>query len=142
MKASDEWLVIGGGIGLIVLLFQVYQKAKGSNATQAPSSFLDEAVPTSDEGQNVPQNNTLSFNPPVENISMGGIRLGSENINVGVGSGTLFPLFGYAADNSTEANTYNALQQLLANNANYQQGQDENQLNYLNDNPAFYGSGL
>ena len=139
MKTSDEWLIIGGGIGVIVLIFQVYNKAKTGGASQ-PTSFINEAVNPVNSSQMPTLPGAFNFQPPVENINIGGTKLGGYNFNIGVGSGSLFPLFGYAADNSQEANVYNALAQLMQNNANYQQGQNANQGLFLNDNPGLYSN--
>ena len=139
MKTSDEWLVIGGGIGLVVLLFAIFNKA---NATQAPYS-APAAAPasisnpnfTSAAPQTPPNFPGLTFNPPVENISIGPTSIGGSTFNTG--NSNLFPFFGYAVQSSGQSSglpqVYNTINALMGNNANYQAGQNAGQQNYLNN---------
>ena len=135
MKTSDEWLTIGGGIGLVVLLFAIFNKA---NATQAPYS-APAAAPASISNPNFtgaapqtpPNVPGLTFNPPVENISIGPTSIGGSTFNMG--NSNLFPFFGYAVQSSGISQVYKEINALMSNNANYQAGQNAGQNNFLNN---------
>jgi hypothetical protein len=134
IKASDEWLVIGGGIGIVVLLFAVYRKAKTGTAGAGAPGYVGSSVSPYSTGTGGGFPSSTPFSPAVENINIGATTLGGSTYNIGTGK-PLFPLFGYAAtggSNNPFSPVYSLINKMMANNANYQAGQNANQNQFLN----------
>lgn len=136
-KASDEWLAIGSGIGFVVLLFAIYNRAKkggqsnSASPAETPPSIDYPAYTgalTPNEAQALPAFYGTTFNPPVDNITIGPTTIEGDSFTIGA---NLFPLFGYAVQNNGLSQVYRVINELMQNNANYQAGQNAVQLNYL-----------
>ena len=128
MKTSDEWLIIGGGIGTVVLLFAVYNKSNKKGQYATPTGIIPSQT-TSGQSSTAPTFSVPQqiFNPPVENISIGGTHFGGATYNFG---SNLFPYFGYAVQSSGLSQVYNTINNLMHNNAQYQQQQNLMNQNY------------
>jgi hypothetical protein len=126
MKTSDEWLVIGGGIGTVVLLFAIFQKANGKgpyaaqNTAQMSPENIDNAAPGAIEQS--------AFSPAPEDITVGATNIGGSSYNMG---SNLFPFFGYAVQNNGLNSAYSAINALMGNNAQYQKEQDQVNNNFI-----------
>jgi len=135
MKTSDEWLTIGGGVGLVVLLFAIFNKANNPqtayNSPAAQPALVTNPNFTGATPQIPPNVPGLTFNPPVENISIGPTAIGGSTFNMG--NYNLFPFFGYAVQSSGLSQVYNTINALMGNNADYQVGQNATQNNFLNN---------
>lgn len=149
MKTSDEWLMIAGGVGTIALLFAVWQKAhRTSSGYASPTGPTTVNIASNPSGGSVPGSFPEQiFNPPVENISIGGTTFGGAQYSFG---NNLFPYFGYAVQSSGLQQVYQTINNLMANNAQYQQGQNVVNQNYNTQNTGLFtgaplyggGSGL
>jgi hypothetical protein len=110
-------LVIGGGIGLIVLLFQIWHKAH-KTGTYAPAETPAQVAESS--GFTPSTGSQGMFSPAPENIDIGATHIGGDSINMG---SNLFPYFGYAVRSSSASLAYSTLDKLMQNNADYQNQQ-------------------
>ena len=117
MKASDEWLIIFGGIGTVVLLFQIWHKTHKTGAYSPDETSTQVA----DSPGFTPSSNGQSmFSPAPEDITIGPTTIGGDSINMG---SNLFPYFGYAVRNNGMNSVYSAMDKLMQNNADYQNQQ-------------------
>jgi hypothetical protein len=135
MKTSDEWLVIGGGIGTVVLLFAIFQKSNGKgpyapqNTVQVSPETINNAAPGAIEQS--------AFSPAPEDITIGATNIGGSSYNMG---SNLFPFFGYAVQNNGLNSAYAAINALMGNNAAYQNEQAQVNNNYVNASGFFGGA--
>lgn len=128
---SDEVLAIGGGIGIIVMLFALWQKYKApAAASSTPSTYPvslagTSAAATPDESAGI----TEYSGSPLR-VSIGPTNMGSQTINIGQPQKALFPYFGYAADASSNASAYQLASEMMRNNAGYQGLEANSNANY------------
>lgn len=120
MKASDEWLVIFGGIGTVVLLVQIWHKTH-KTGSYAPANTPTENAQVAESPGFIPSQNSQSmFSPAPEDITIGPTTIGGDSINMG---SNLFPYFGYAVRSSGASLAYSTMDKLMQNNADYQNQQ-------------------
>lgn len=120
MKASDEWLIIFGGIGSVALLFQIWHKAHKTGSYAPANTPVENAQVAESPGFSPSSSGQSMFSPAPEDITIGRTTIGGDSINMG---SNLFPYFGYAVRNNGLNSVYSAMNKLMQNNAEYQNQQ-------------------